>query len=163
MIVEENHLYTITDEFFVRFPDENLKYNKDHRPHLFCYRDTNTGLLWVIPTSNHGIEKQRAEIAKAEARGHREDILRHVAQCNNNEVRAFFIRDMFPVSDRYIEHAYTRGGVEGALFVKKDIEAIRRKSQDFLSKIRAGVSLQKYQIDILYIESELIKDKETKA
>ena len=46
-------LYFIKDEFFENVGEEYLKMNKDdtQRPHYYAFKDSSTGLLWVIPCS----------------------------------------------------------------------------------------------------------------
>ncbi len=51
-------LYFVSDEFFAKIQDPYLKINYENtkRPHYFAFRDSITGLYWLVPCSSK-IEK----------------------------------------------------------------------------------------------------------
>ena len=60
-------LYFIKDEFFDTVGEEYLKMNKEdtQRPHYYAFKDSSTGLLWVIPCSRQ-VGKYKTIIEKKE-------------------------------------------------------------------------------------------------
>ena len=63
-------LYFIKDEFFETVGEEYLKMNKEdkQRPHYYAFKDTSTGLLWVIHCSRQ-VNKYKAIIEKKKKNG----------------------------------------------------------------------------------------------
>ena len=53
--MDTGHFYFIKDEFFLDFPDPYLMQNKGpshDRPCFYAWKDTATGLYWMIPFSS---------------------------------------------------------------------------------------------------------------
>ena len=58
MEIMTGSLYFVSDEFFAKIQDPYLKINYENtkRPHYFAFRDSITGLYWLVPCSSK-IEK----------------------------------------------------------------------------------------------------------
>ena len=55
MEVVSGYAYHIKDSYFAMANDPNLMQNKEqekYRPTLYCVRDKETGILWMVPISS---------------------------------------------------------------------------------------------------------------
>lgn len=55
MIYSEGYVYHIKDSYFNKVNDNKLMANKENgnfRPTYYCFKDTQTSLLWVVPMSS---------------------------------------------------------------------------------------------------------------
>ena len=148
-------IYKIKDRFFEDFPDENLKENKgENRPCYFCFRDTKTDILWMIPMS-HQIEKYKQIIDSRQKINRPCDIL-HVAKLDNGKESAFLIQDIFPILEKYISGEYTFNGNPLKITSEALADTIEHKAKTILILIRKGVKLLNTQPDVLKIEKELL-------
>lgn len=94
--------YIIKDTFFEFANEPYLKGNKrESRPHYYCFKDEDTGLLWMIPLSSK-IEKYKRIINKRKESNKPCDVI-HIMKTDNNRVNAFLLADMFPITEEYIE------------------------------------------------------------
>jgi hypothetical protein len=155
-------IYKIKDQFFEDFPDENLKDNKgENRPCYFCFRDTKTDLLWMIPMSNQ-IEKYKRIVDDRQKKNKPCDII-HVAKLDNGKESAFLIQDIFPILEKYILSEYTFNG--NLLRISSDAlaDTIEHKAKTILVLIRKGVKLLNTQADVLKIEQELLSFQANKT
>ena len=97
-------LYFIKDEFFDTVGEEYLKMNKEdtQRPHYYAFKDSSTGLLWVIPCSRQ-VVKYKAIIEKKKKYGKKHNHIQ-IIKVNGIE-QAFLFQDMFPITEKYIKNA----------------------------------------------------------
>ena len=152
----ENGFYIIKDSFFKDFPDPYLKSNKgEHRPHYYAFQDKRTGLFWMIPMSSQ-LNKYRALIKRQEERGKRCKAL-HICRLDNGRESVFLIQDMFPVSESYIQRAYTIGANHLCLTKDAQVRVVRSKAEGVLAMLRRGVRFTPTQPDVLAIEKHLLR------
>ena len=54
MEILSGSLYFVSDDFFAKIQDPYLKVNYEDtkRPHCFAFKDSKTGLYWLIPCSS---------------------------------------------------------------------------------------------------------------
>ena len=111
--MQEGHLYYLSDQYFIDFPDRYLMRNKEiinrqshNRPCFYAFKDTNTGLYWMIPFSSQ-VDKFR-DIYNKKVKKYR--------YCNTikfgyvlGREKAFLIQNMCPVTDKYILNKYIDG------------------------------------------------------
>ena len=95
--------------FFERVGDPYLKinYETSMRPHYFAVRDKKTALYWMVPCSTR-IEKFERILAKKRAQNKPTDTIKIVRI--QGHPTALLFQDMFPISLKYIEKRYFRGG-----------------------------------------------------
>lgn len=147
--------YIVSDQFFIDFPDPFLKGNKDqNRPHYYTFKDDRTGLFWMVPMSSR-VEKYQKIIERRTQEGKPCDIL-HVAKLDNDQLAAFVISDIFPVSEKYIVREYTIGTNHLRITSEHLAKTIDGKCRKTLAMIRRGVKFSRTQPDILSIESTLL-------
>lgn len=110
MEIQKGFAYHIKDEYFGFAKDKNLMQNKEngnYRPTLYCVKDENIGLLWMIPISSQ-YEKFAAI---------REKIIKKGKPCRgivlgefDGQSAVYLIQNMFPITEKYIDHIHTRNG-----------------------------------------------------
>ena len=151
----DNGFYIISDSFFTDFPDPYLKGNKDEkRPHYFAFKDSKSGLYWMIPMSSR-VDKYRAIINKREAQKKPCDIL-HICKLDNGKESVFLIQDIFPISEKYISRPYTICNNHLRLTSEAQARIVRAKASRVLGMLRRGVRFTPTQPNVLEIEEKLI-------
>lgn len=84
------------------------KENGTYRPTFLCLRDTrNEGLLWMVPMSTR-VEKFKAIRDKQQAKY--EKCLTIVIGEFDGRKAAFLLQNMFPITEKYLDHIHTRNG-----------------------------------------------------
>lgn len=111
MKFQEGYVYHIRDEYFSKAQDDKLMQNKEngtYRPTFLCLRDTgNEGLLWMVPMSTR-VEKFQAICDKQRAKYGK--CLTIVIGEFDGRNAAFLLQNMFPVTEKYLDHIHTRNG-----------------------------------------------------
>ena len=159
-MIVENAFYIIRDSFFKDFPDPYLKGNKEeNRPHYYCFKDTKTDLLWVIPLSSK-VDKYKRIIENKAKHNKPCDIL-HIAKLDNGKTSVFLIQDMFPITENYIERAFTVNGNVLRLTSETELLKIRKKAKKISELIKRGIKFIPTQPDIMKIQRELLKKQKT--
>ena len=108
MDYQEGYVYYIKDEYFIKANDPNLMQNKEngnYRPTFYCMRDEKTALLWLVSLSSR-IEKFQAIYDKQiEKYG---NCLTIVIGEYDGKQAAFLLQNMFPNTEKYLDHIHTR-------------------------------------------------------
>lgn len=110
MDIKEGYVYHIKSEYFDFAKDEKLMRNHEGdstRPNYFCIKLDDSCILWFIPMSSK-IEKYRLII---------EDKIKKYKQCDTIVIgnyrgrdHVFLIQNMFPITEKYIDHVDTVNG-----------------------------------------------------
>ena len=140
-------LYFIKDEFFDTVGEEYLKMNKEdtQRPHYYAFKDSSTGLLWVIPCSRQ---------KKKDGKKHN-----HIQIIKVNGIeQAFLFQDMFPIIEKYIKNPYMKQKVFMEIKDPKKLSAIEDNAKDIIKLMRHGVKFTPTQPDSVRIESMMIEE-----
>lgn len=107
----EGYVYHINDSYFRKVKDEKLMQNKEngkYRPTFFCLRDSkNIDILWVVPMSTR-VEKYQAIYDKQQMKYGK--CLTIVIGEFDNRTAAFLLQNMFPITEKYLDHIHTRNG-----------------------------------------------------
>ena len=153
--MEKHGFYIIKDSFFEFVKDSNLKGNKkENRPHYYCFQDTSTGLYWMIPLSSR-VEKYKKIMQKKAENNKPCDII-HILKTDNDKENAFLIQDMFPITEEYIERAYTIAGNPMKITSEHSAKEIERKARKVLGMLKRGVKFVPTQADVLKIQEKLL-------
>lgn len=111
MKFQEGYVYHINDDYFSKVQDGKLMQNKEngtYRPTFLCIEDRkNAGLLWVVPMSTR-VEKFQAIHDKQQARYGK--CLTIVMGEFDGRAAAFLLQNMFPITEKYLDHVHTRNG-----------------------------------------------------
>lgn len=153
MNVIDGGVYFLEDQYYADFPDPYLKSNKgEARPFYYVFRDSKTGLLWMIPFSS---QPRKIALAKKKASEGKTDIF-HLTKLDGRD-GVMLIADMCPVTEAYIKSEFH---ITGQHVVYKDTTEkgiILRKARKVLALLRRGVVFSPTQPNVLQIEAELMK------
>ena len=155
----KGNLYFITDEFFERVGDPYLKinYETSMRPHYFAVRDKKTALYWMVPCSTR-IEKFERILAKKRAQNKPTDTIKIVRI--QGHPTALLFQDMFPISPKYIEKRYFRGGDPVFIDSERLVKELERNAYRVIGLIRRGIKFTPTQPDALRIEKLMLAELE---
>lgn len=125
MNITEGFVYHIDDNYFHKANDSNLMKNKEngnYRPTYYCIKDKKTDLLWVIPMSTQ-VEKFK-KIQDKQINNYGKSITIVIGNFDGKDA-TFLIQNMFPITEKYINHIHTRNGnpVPVSIPLQKQIES----------------------------------------
>lgn len=145
---QQGYVYHIKEEYFKKVQDDKLMQNKEGgnlRPTFYCYRDEKTSLLWMVPLSSR-VKKYRA-IYERQVQKYGSSLTIVLGVYAGRE-EAFLLQNMFPITERYIDHIHT---IEGrAVPIPDDIQRIIRQNMKRISTLhRKGRRLVYPDIDRL--------------
>lgn len=158
------HFYFLEDQYFIDFPDSKLMQNREvvngvahDRPCFCAFRDSATGLYWMIPVSSRTAKFHDIYQHKVEKHGKCDtivfgDVLGHE--------KAFLIQNMCPVTPNYIKNEYidSRSRLPVRLNGQTERELIQ-KARKVLTLHRNGVHL--IFPDVLAIQERLLNEQAT--
>lgn len=124
MNITEGFVYHIKDDYFHKANDTNLMKNKEngnYRPTYYCIKDKKNNLLWVIPMSTQVSKYQKIQDKQLKRYGKSLSIV--IGKYDGKD-SAFLIQNMFPITEKYINHIHTRNGnpVPVTVSLQKQIE-----------------------------------------
>ncbi len=157
MEIITGNFYFVSDKFFKKVDDTNLKMNYDttQRPHYFALRDKKTDLLWLVPCSTK-VEKFERIIEKRKQYNRPNDTIKIVTIQNKKTV--LLLQDMFPITENYITNQYIRGG-QPVRIANVDIVAdIERSARRVAILLRQGVKFTPTQPNVLRIEQLMLEE-----
>lgn len=154
--MELHGFYILKDEYFELVDDCYLKNNKDgNRPFYYCVKDNNSqkDIYWMIPLSSR-IEKYE-KIIKTKIDNNKPCDGLYICKLPNDKESVFLIQDIFPITDEYVERAYTLGGNPLILPYEKDIAEIEKKAKKVIGLVKRGIKLTPTSPDIVMIIDKL--------
>lgn len=107
MNYQEGYVYHIKEEYFIKANDSNLMQNKEngnYRPTFYCMRDKKTSLLWMIPLSSR--VKKFQSIYDKQIRKYGNCLTIVIGEYDGKQA-AFLLQNMFPVTEKYLDHIHT--------------------------------------------------------
>lgn len=110
MDIKSGYVYHIKNEYFDFVKDEKLMKNhegKYTRPNYFCIKNENEKFMWFIPMSSK-VEKYRDIIKYKIKKYGRCDTI--VIGNYRRRKHAFLLQNMFPITEKYIDHVDTIEG-----------------------------------------------------
>jgi hypothetical protein len=149
----------VSDEFFRKVGDPFLKINYEDtkRPHYFAFRDSTSTLYWLVPCSSR-IEKFEAVIQQRKERRKPTDGIRF-AKVQGAKVALLF-QDMFPVTERYIQESYIRGGQPVRIADPKIVAELERHAGKVIALLRRGIRFTPTQPNAIHIETLMLNELE---
>lgn len=159
MNISVGNFYFVSNDFFKLVNDPYLKvnYEIEKRPHYFALQDEQTRLYWLVPVSSK-VEKFEKIIADRHARHKPTDGIKIVTV--QNQKSALLLQDMFPVSNKYIEAQYIRGGQPVCIANPNTIDDIVRSAKKVIHLLHKGIKITPTQPDINRIERLMLADLE---
>lgn len=107
MFLETGYVYHIKDEYFEFAKDEKLMKNHENgstRPTYFCIKNAESKVLWFIPMSSKVEKYKTLQKQKIEKNGVCDTIV--IGKYRRREA-AFLIQNIFPITEKYIDHIDT--------------------------------------------------------
>lgn len=151
MEILQGYAYHIKDSYFEFAQDDNLMQNKEkgsYRPTLYCIRDDEYDLFWMVPISS-----QYNKFSNI-----REKILKSGKACRgiilgefDGQKAAFLLQNMFPVTEEYIDHIHTKNG--NPVPVKRELQKVIRKN------VKSLLALNKRGVRVTFTDIDLLKEK----
>ncbi len=142
MEIKQGYVYHIKNDYFQFVNDEKLMKNHEGnstRPNYFCIKNENDEIMWFIPMSSK-VPKYKVII---------ENKIKKYKKCDTIVIgnyrgreHAFLIQNMFPITQKYIDHIDTVDG--RALQVPSET---RRQILDKVNKI-FKLKEKRYKFDI---------------
>lgn len=157
MEITTGNFYFVSDSFFEKVDDSNLKMNYEttKRPHYFALRDKKTALFWLVPCSTR-VEKFEKIIEKRVHYKRPNDTIKIVIVQDKKMV--LLLQDMFPINEKYISKQYIRGGQPVKIADTKVVADIERSARRVAILLRRGVKFTPTQPDILRIEQLMLEE-----
>lgn len=142
MVLEEGYVYHIKNEFFEFVNDDKLMVNHEGnatRPNYFCIKGDEDGLMWFIPMSSR-VEKYKKIMNNKIDKYKRCDTI-IIGEYRRKE-QAFLLQNMFPITQKYVDHIDTVGG---------KAQKVQTKVRDqILEKVDRIFSLKQKGINLIF-------------
>lgn len=150
-------LYFVSDIFFAKIQDPYLKINYEgtKRPHYFAFLDSKTELYWLVPCSSK-VEKFERLISEKQKKHKPTDTIKIVKVFDRKTVLLF--QDMFPVTARYIDGQYIKGGQPVRIADPKLIQELEKNAKKIIDLLHRGVRFTPTQPDIIRIEKIMLEE-----
>lgn len=107
MLIETGYVYHIKNEYFKFAKDNKLMRNHENgnsRPTYFCIKRENSKILWFIPMSSKIEKYRKIQNEKIKRNGVCDTIV--IGKYKSKE-SAFLIQNIFPITEKYIDHIDT--------------------------------------------------------
>lgn len=107
MLLKTGYVYHIKNEYFEFVKDDKLMKNHENgnsRPTYFCIRKENSKIFWFIPMSSKVEKYKKLYIEKLKKNGTCDTIV--IGKYRKKEA-AFLIQNIFPITEKYIDHIDT--------------------------------------------------------
>jgi len=163
---QEGYAYHIKDEFFDKINEKiannNLMQNKEngnYRPTFYCMKDKTTDLLWVVPLSSRVDQKyQKLHDDQVEKYG---SCLKIVIGEYDDKKAAFLLQNMFPITEKYLDHVHTKNGnpVPVKLSIQEEVRANMKRLRQLVKRGKKVVFTDINKIEQLMLD-ELAQEKE---
>lgn len=159
MEIITGYLYFVSNNFFEKIQDPYLKinYESTKRPHYFAFRDTKTNLYWLVPCSSK-VEKFEKLIQKKKEQHKPTDTIKIVKIFDRKTVLLF--QDMFPVTYRYIDGQYIKGGQLVRIADPKLVLEMEKNAKKIINLLRRGIRFTPTQPDVMKIERLMLEELE---
>lgn len=134
MLLETGYVYHIKNEYFEFVNDNKLMKNHENgnaRPSYFCIRTNNSPIFWFIPMSSKIEKYKKLQQQKIKKQGSCDTIV--IGNYRKKEA-AFLIQNIFPVTEKYIDHIDTVRNKAVAVVEGTQKEILNKVNKVFLLK-----------------------------
>lgn len=143
--------YHISDDFFKKVSDPMLMTNKEdekYRPHFFFFKDAKTnGIYWAVPQSSRTIKYKEIIKKKIAKYGKCNTII--IGEFGGKE-NAFLIQNMFPITEKYVDHEHTIDG--------KSVKIHSTLSANIISNAKEVLALHRRGVNLIFPDVDRIYD-----
>lgn len=151
MLIEEGYVYHIKNEYFEFVKDEKLMTNHEGdstRPNYFCIKINDKNVMWFVPMSSK-VEKYKKIIQNKMKKYKKCDTI--VIGNYRGREHAFLIQNMFPITEKYIDHIDT---IEG-----KALKVPSETRRDIERKVEKVLLLKEKGINLIFPNVDKITEK----
>lgn len=151
MLIEEGYVYHIKNEYFEFVKDEKLMTNHEGdstRPNYFCIKINDENVMWFVPMSSK-VEKYKKIIQNKMKKYKKCDTI--VIGNYRGREHAFLIQNMFPITEKYIDHIDT---IEG-----KALKVPSETRRDIERKVEKVLLLKEKGINLIFPNVDKITEK----
>ena len=151
MIIEEGYVYHIKNEYFEFVKDEKSMTNHEGdstRPNYFCIKINDENVMWFVPMSSK-VEKYKKIIQNKMKKYKKCDTI--VIGNYRGREHAFLIQNMFPITEKYIDHIDT---IEG-----KALKVPSETRRDIERKVEKVLLLKEKGINLIFPNVDKITEK----
>lgn len=151
MIIEEGYVYHIKNEYFEFVKDEKLMTNHEGdstRPNYFCIKINDENVMWFVPMSSK-VGKYKKIIQNKMKKYKKCDTI--VIGNYRGREHAFLIQNMFPITEKYIDHIDT---IEG-----KALKVPSETRRDIERKVEKVLLLKEKGINLIFPNVDKITEK----
>lgn len=130
MFLETGYVYHIKNEYFKFAKDDRLMRNYENgntRPTYFCIKSEKSKILWFVPMSSRVEKYKKIQSEKIEKNGICDTIV--IGKYRKKEA-AFLIQNIFPITEKYIDHIDTTRNVAVSV-----VEGIQKEIKSKVNKI----------------------------
>lgn len=128
MYLKTGYVYHIKDEYFEFAKDDKLMKNHENgssRPTYLCVKKDNSKILWFIPMSSKIEKYRKLRDRKIKKIGYCDTIV--IGKYKKKET-VFLIQNIFPVTEKYIDHIDTSRN-KAVPVIKSTRDEIERKAR----------------------------------
>ena len=135
MFLKTGYVYHIKDEYFEFANDDKLMKNHENgntRPTYFCVKNENSKILWFVPMSSKIEKYRKLQKQKIERNGICDTIV--IGKYRGIEV-AFLIQNIFPITEKYIDHI--------DIIRNKSVAVVEGTQKEIVNKVNKIFKLKK--------------------
>ena len=150
MEIKEGYVYHVKKEYFELANDGMLMKNHEGnstRPNYFCLKNENDGIIWFIPMSSK-VEKYKTILENKINKYKKCDTI--VIGNYRGKEHAFLIQNMFPITEKYIDHIDTVYG--------KAIQVATGTRREIVDKVNKIFKLKENGINLIFPDVDRIKN-----
>ncbi len=151
MIFETGYVYHIKNEYFEFANDDKLMKNHENgktRPTYFCIKNNDSPILWFVPMSTKVDKYRKLQEQKIKKNGICDTIV--IGKYRRIEA-AFLIQNIFPITEKYIDHIDT--------IRNKAVPVVEGTQKEILEKVNKIFMLKKKGINLIFPDVDKIEKK----
>ena len=151
MKLETGYVYHIKSDFFTVANDNKLMTNHEGtatRPNYFCIKREDSSLLWFIPMSSKVCKFKKIIEKKVQNTGRCDTIV--IGNYRNRDT-AFLLQNMFPITEKYIDHIDTANGIA--------IKVAKKTRKEIITKVNRVFKLKERGIKVIFPDVDRIVQK----
>ena len=151
MKLETGYVYHIKNDFFTFANDNKLMTNHEGtatRPNYFCIKREDSNLLWFIPMSSKVCKFKKIIEKKVQKTGRCDTIV--IGNYRNRDT-AFLLQNMFPITEKYIDHIDTANGIA--------IKVAKKTRKEIITKVNRVFKLKERGIKVIFPDVDRIAQK----
>lgn len=151
MILETGYVYHIKNEYFDFAEDDKLMKNHENgstRPTYFCIKNSDSKILWFVPMSSKVEKYKNLMNEKISKKGVCDTIV--IGKYRRKDA-AFLIQNIFPITEKYIDHIDT--------IRNKVVPVVEGTQKEITQKVNKVFRLKEKRINLIFPNVDEIEKK----